>query len=249
MERIYKIVLKALSPIAVTKRQYNILFLTECFIPGWTVWGALVKLYAIKVKDGDYRKAQKDWQNARLTNFYVMDEDGKIYLPKKEGNEIKWDDLSTNEFAQKFIASEIKVSIDPLTNTSAEGMLYEREFIKPMEFVGGIKIKDDKIEQFLKQIKGENFFIGADKNAGFGRIKIEEIEGLEDNTDWVFQTLKSAQVDKYLIPAEMEVEKESTYSIFPLVLRLWDEEKGSGIKIEYKGFIRFPDFSQTHCLD
>jgi len=178
-----------------------------------------------------------------------MDEDGKIYLPKKEGNEIKWDDLSTNEFAQKFIASEIKVSIDPLTNTSAEGMLYEREFIKPMEFVGGIKIKDDKIEQFLKQIKGKNFFIGADKNTGFGRIKIEEIEGLEDNTDWVFQTLKSAQVDKYLIPAEMEVEKESTYSIFPLVLRLWDEEKGSGIKIEYKGFIRFPDFSQTHCLD
>jgi len=247
MERVYKIVLKALSPIAVTKRQYNILFLTEYFIPGWTVWGALVKLYAIGVKNGDYRKAQKDWQNVRLTNFYVMDEDGKIYLPKKEGNKIKWSDLSANEFAQKFVASEIKVSIDPLTNTSAEGMLYEREFIGPLEFIGGMKIKDDGIERFLKEIKGKNFFIGADKNTGFGRIRMEKVEKLEDNKDWIFQTLKTVQMDKYLIPAEMEVKKVCL--IFPLVLRLWDEGKGSGIKIEYKEFVQFPDFSQTHCSD
>ncbi|MCD6319173.1 MAG: hypothetical protein J7M03_00670 [Candidatus Desulfofervidaceae bacterium] len=252
MAKIYKVVLKALSPIAVTKRQYNILFLTEYFIPGWTVWGALVKLYGVEKKNGDYKKAQQEWEHVCLTNFYVM-KNNKVYLPKVKDN-IKWGHLSTDKFAQKFIASEIKVSIDPLTNTSAEGMLCEREFIKPVEFIGGIKINDvvSEVIDFLNSSKEKICFIGADKNTGFGSVRIKEIEEITDKKEpqWILKTLNIEVKENYeqpwLIPLEMSIaeDKKQAFLTFPFVLRLWNEKKGSGEEIKYLGFVQFPSFNK-----
>jgi len=253
MNKIYKIVFEALSAIAITKKQYNILYLTEFFIPGWTVWGALVKIYALN-KKVSFRAAQDEWKNVRLTNFYIY-YDKVLYLPHKRNctDNVCWGELSEEEFVRKFITSEVKVSIDPLTNTAGPEMLYEREFIKHnpegkrnISFCGFIKAPIEDLDSLLRDKK---LFIGADKNIGFGKVKIKEIspvdksESLTEEEKNLYEVIKNSKSKKYLIPVEMEIENTDTIdTIFPLVIRLWSEEKGSGEEIKFIEFVKEPCF-------
>ncbi len=234
---IYEIHLKEISPISITKRVFGILYKTEIFIPSWTMWNAFVKLYALYNKSSgmvEYETAKKELKKIRLTNFYIFDK-GKIINSFKDFDE------------RKYISSDLKVAIDPLTNTSLEGAIYEREYLIAKEFVGWVKCEDENLKNFFSTaIKNKIIFIGADKNIGFGRVKIATV--IDDRNDFIriennfVDKLENAEYasDKktYLLPPEVKdkdkdkdkVIKNKNY--FPLVLRMWDEEKGSGMKIE-----------------
>ena len=223
-DKIFQIKLKALSPISITKREFGILYETYHFIPAWTMWNCLVKLYAIKDKNLDYKSAKECFKNLRLSNFYISEERDIVY------------ELS-DEKKRKFISSDLKNAIDTLTNTSLEGALYEREYIVPnTEFVGWGKTKDESIISFINELKENKvfFFIGADKNTGFGKICITNIETNETsfldggNAKEIIKSIKTPKNTNYLLPVEFE-EKD----IFPFVVREWDNEKGSGMKISF----------------
>ena len=224
--KIFQIELEALSPISITKREFGILYQTYDFIPAWTMWNALVKLYAIKnANDGkiNYETAKDDFKKVRLTNFYIFEDN----YPKKEIQDIE---------RRKYISSDMKNAINPLTNTSLEGALYEREYIKAKNFVGWVKTHNQNICKFLKEQKNQIFFIGADKNTGLGKIKINQVKefSIQDTSnnninDIIKQLINSDyHNEKYLIPPEI-----TEYShIYPLVLRQWGE-KGSGMDLKY----------------
>ncbi len=253
MEKIYKLVLKSLSPIAITKRQYNILYLTEFFIPGWTILSTLIKLYALEVENGNYEEAQEIWKCASLTNFYIREENQPL-LPKiiEKENQIRWGSFSEEELSRKFIASEVKVCIDPLTNTAEEGMLYEREFIKPgTEFVGEIKVTEENLGKFLETLKDKVCFVGSDKTTGFGKVKIEECNKISSNSSdcWISKVFneteeisESPELECY-VPVEMRCTQKLEHFVFPLVLRMWDKVKGAGEKIKFIGFVKFPNIN------
>jgi len=102
--------------------------------------------------------------------------------------------------------------------------------------VGWGKTKDESIISFINELKENKvfFFIGADKNTGFGKICITNIETNEtsfldsDNAKEIIKSIKNPKNTRYLLPVEFE-EKD----IFPFVVREWDNEKGSGMKISF----------------
>ena len=225
--------LKTLSPIAITKRVFGILYEAEIFIPSWTMWNAFVKLYVLENTKGDkidyttYTTAQNVLKNIRLTNFYML----------RDGNII--DPFGNNKIDERnFISSDLKTAIDAKSNTSLEGALYEREYLRAKEFVGWGKFKDSKKLKifFNDKIKNKIIFIGADKNTGFGKVKIDKI--ITDENEFInnekLNKIKVAGFDdkRYLHLLPPEVNEEY---FFPLVLRMWDNTKGSGEKIEYYG--------------
>ncbi len=222
--KFFEIHLKALSPISITKRDFNIISETYTFIPAWTIWNAFVKLYAINKDLPDYSNSQEKLKSIRLTNFYIGGEDGEPLTEIKE------------EEKRKYISSDLKNAINPLTNTSLEGALYEREYIYTKNFIGWVRINNSDIElkNFFQSLKGQIFFIGSDKNTGFGKIKIEEIREIqvkEPSSDEgePKNYLLNPKNNNYLLPVEFDKKR-----FFPLTLREWEEEKGSGLKITYK---------------
>ncbi|GAB6161036.1 hypothetical protein JCM12298_01950 [Desulfothermus naphthae] len=224
-DKIFQIKLKALSPISITKREFGILYETYLFIPAWTMWNCLVKLYAIKDENLDYENAEKIFENLRLSNFYILNEaDILLHL--------------SDEKKREFISSDLKNAIDTLTNTSLEGALYEREYIIPgTEFVGWVKAENREVINFIEdQLKEKIFFIGADKNTGFGKVNVIEIEDNEDSflakekAQKIIKSIKDPTKDnRCFFPVEWEKDK-----LFPFVVREWDRDKGSGMKIEYQ---------------
>ncbi len=217
----FEIKLKALSPISITKRTFTILSETYWFIPAWTMWNAFAKLYAINRNSTDYPNSRERLKFIRLTNFYVAGENGKALTGIEE------------EEKRKYISSDLKIAINPLSNTSLEGALYEREYIYAKNFIGWLKINSSNsdLNAFFSELKGKIFFIGADKNTGFGKVKVEEIgevqeEELSSAEKEPKNCLLNPKNNNYLFPVESD-EKE----IFPFTLREWDEEKGSGMKV------------------
>jgi len=219
--KILQIKLKALSPISITKREFGILYETYHFIPAWTMWNCLVKLYAIKNKNLDYKGVKKCFKNLRLSNFYILEEENILLnLPYEK--------------RRKYIGSDLKNAIDTLTNTSLQGALYEREYIIPeTEFMGWVKTEDEEVIDFINGLKNKIFFVGADKNTGFGKIQVINI--VDDSSldkkdsDDIVKAIKEPKNNYFLFPVEWE-ENE----LFPFIVREWDKEKGSGMKIVYK---------------
>ncbi|GEM_PF-3416783 len=223
----FEIHLKALSPISITKRNLDILSETYTFIPAWTMWNAFVKLYAIKVYNNiNYKDAQGILKSIRLTNFYIAIHDKNAgdndYKPLTE---IKEEDRG------KYISADLKNAINTLTNTSLEGALYEREYIYAKNFIGWVRVNnsDTELQNFFNSLKGQIFFIGADKNAGLGKVKIEEIKTDVNLSNKPQKCLLNPENSHFLLPVETKTDK-----FYPLILREWDEEKGSGLKITYK---------------
>jgi len=221
----FEIKLKALSPISITKRTFTILSETYWFIPAWTMWNTFVKLFALCKGNRNYENAKNKLQSIRLTNFYILENNGL----ENEKTLFSFDESKH----KKYISSDLKNAINPLSNTSLEGALYEREYIHAKNFIGWLKTdsSDSDLREFFFGLKGKTFFIGADKNTGFGKVKVEEIreiqvEEFSSDEREIQNCLLNPKNNNHLFPVEFD-EKE----IFPLTLREWNEEKGSGMKI------------------
>jgi hypothetical protein len=223
-DKIFRIELNALSPISVTKRVFGILYETYHFIPAWTMWNTLVKLYALEnVEDEkiDYETAKNELREIRLTNFYIFDEND-ILLKIPENSR------------KKYIFSDFKTAIDPLSGSSLDNALYEREYIVAKKFVGWVKAPENLYVFFEEKLRGRIAFIGADKNTGFGKVKIENINsiinlnGLTGTMKDIAEKLNSPKNGIYLFPVENKSD-----DLFPVVLREWSSEKGMGSTIKY----------------
>ena len=108
-----------------------------------------------------------------------------------------------------------------------------------------------EITEFLENLEEKVCFIGADKNTGLGKVKIIEIQELtsESEENWIWKVLNKTDAEEsnqeriYLIPKEMRLTNKEDPFVFPLVVRWWDEEKGSGEEVKYVGLVKFPGFS------
>ena len=92
------------------------------------------------------------------------------------------------------------------------------------------------MDDFLSNLKDIIFFVGADKNTGFGKVIVKEVK--ENESDFfsvksIIEKIKNSNFasdkeENFLFPPEVEKD-----NLFPFVLRKWDIEKGSGEKILY----------------
>ena len=163
-DKIFRVKLKALSPVPITKRVFGILYETYQFIPAWTIWNTFVKLYAIeKFKNGkiDYESAKNKFKKIRLTNFYIFTGNGILrVIPEDKKKE--------------YVFSDFKTAIDALSGSSLDKALYEREYLIAKNFIGWVKVPDELNDFFQNELKGKIVFIGADKNTGFGKVVVKK---------------------------------------------------------------------------
>ena len=141
--------------------------------------------------------------------------------------------VSSKTSEKEIVSSDMKVSIDPMSNTAEYGQLYEREFLTANKFIGWTKAEEtSELVDFIRNLENTILFIGADKNTGFGKVLIEVVKN--DEADFfkapkIIEKIKNTEIteNNYLYPAEIKEEL-----CFPLVLHTWDMKKGCGRKIK-----------------
>lgn len=195
----YKLIFKQISPIHIGIFNYGILSETRIFIPGWTIWGALVNKYGhCKGKEEYFEEGKKIFES--ITCIYPkLGKRDKILFPKLENGEFYLGDYSENEFRAKFTDVYISTSIQPLSLTAMDESLHEIEVILPksklineedkgnLYWVGLLGINEDKKEK-IKDFLVENLDItvGGDSRYGLGIIKLEKLDQAteKDLVEW-----------------------------------------------------------------
>ncbi len=183
----YKLVFKQKQPIHIGKFEWGVVSETEIFIPGWTMWGALVNAYIIKNKAKDkneIQKIQKDFET--ITNFFPSFDGETVLEPKYKDGKFYLEDYSEEEFRYKYVKADFKTAVEPISRKAKDEHLYEFEYIIPeFYWIGLIKIENEEIKNFFEGKKLE-IFIGGDTKYGYGLLKLEDSKEAknEDLENW-----------------------------------------------------------------
>lgn len=188
----YKLIFKQISPIHIGIFNYGVLSETRIFIPGWTIWGALVNKYGQhKGKEEYFEEGKKIFES--ITCFYPkLEKENKVLFPEYKNGEFYLGDYSENEFRAKFTDVYVSTSIQPLSLTAKDESLHEIEVILPkskfvnenkenLYWIGLLGIDEDKkeeIKEFLE--KNSNISVGGDSRYGLGNMKLDELVQLNE---------------------------------------------------------------------
>ncbi|WP_050985864.1 RAMP superfamily CRISPR-associated protein [Thermoanaerobacter siderophilus] len=184
----FELTFKQLTPMHIGKYNYGVIAQTHIFIPGYTMWGALVNSYGIR--NGSSEEIFKETQDnfKMITCFYPSFDKGNIYFLeyykgmlyyKEHNSENRY---SEKEFRAKFTDTYISTAVIPDTKTAKDESLHEIETIlnrskderdnsKQLYWKGLIGLLNDKYEKFLSE--GLEIFVGGDIRYGFGKMILE----------------------------------------------------------------------------
>lgn len=124
------------SPVHIGKGQtLGIIDRTRYYIPGKTMWGAVV------AKIGQQFESENDhkWdslkkfvhRNMVFTYFFVAKQKGEtVYTPCYSKCGLKYGELTERQFETKFISSFASAGVEKVSGTASEGDLHELEFVK-----------------------------------------------------------------------------------------------------------------------
>lgn len=177
----YKLKFKQLNPIHIGKKNYGVLSETRLFIPGWTMWGALVNSYG-KLNgeiDETFQEGKTLFKN--ITCFYPEPLDGEIMFPNFKDGKLYMGNISETDFRMRYTDTYVSTAIEAPYFAAMEESLHEIEIILPGEkgnkakelyWVGLVGIEKDREEEFKKFINqlGE-IYVGGDLTYGFGKME------------------------------------------------------------------------------
>lgn len=187
----YKLKLKQMSPIHIGKKNYGVLSETRLFIPGWTMWGALVNSYG-KLnggKDENFKEGKELFE--KITCFYPKTESIDIMFPKFKDGKLHMGNTSEKEFRRRFTDTYVSTAINPVNISAKDASLHEIEIILPIDrdkrenlywegLVGIEESKKNDFEVFIEKTK--ELYVGGEIAYGFGKmdiVKDKVNEGME----------------------------------------------------------------------
>lgn len=184
---------KQLSPFHIGKYNYGVLSETEIYIPGYTMWGALVNSYGLKHGGSDdiFDQAKEKFQ--LISCFYPYFDKSNILYPEYRNGDLYYGSSSEEELRRNLTDTYISTSILPDTKSAKDGSLHEMEIVLPkckkdkrQVFWKGIigLNSDDIINSFL--LKGLEIIVGGDGRYGLGRLELDEVQkvGNDDLLEW-----------------------------------------------------------------
>jgi len=177
----YKLIFKQKQPIHIGKFEWGVVSETKIFIPGWTMWGALVNAYITKNKIHDISKIEEIQRYFEtITNFFPSFDGENILEPKYKNGNFYLGNYSEEKFRYKYIKADFKTAVEPISRKAKDEHLYEFEYIIPeFYWIGLIKIKNEEIKNFFEGKKPE-IFIGGDTKYGYGLLELEDPKEAED---------------------------------------------------------------------
>lgn len=192
-----KLVFQQLSPIHIGKKNYGVISETRLFIPGWTMWGALVNAC------GKAEDASKERFKVLQSNFEKI----SCFFPLVEANcsenipEVKFekgylfiDGIFEEELRLKLTDTYVSTAIESQSISAKDESLHETEVFLPRTvfdkdnakevrnvfWVGILGVDDSSgIDTFIKS--NPEVFVGGDSKYGFGRLKLISYKELKDN--------------------------------------------------------------------
>ncbi|NSW90417.1 MAG: hypothetical protein HPY74_07030 [Firmicutes bacterium] len=206
-----------LTPIHIGKYNYGVISESRIFIPGYTMWGALVNAYSLKngATEEVYNDAEKKFEY--ISCFYPVF-DNNIFLPEFCKGKLYYIDHANEkryteaELRAKLTDTYISTAIMPITRTSKDESLHEIEVIlnkskdnkdnvKNLNWKGVIGLSDVSYEKFLHE--GLEIFVGGDVRYGLGRLRLEskkdigenELEMWQINKDGYFRNIDNSIVN------------------------------------------------------
>lgn len=177
----YKLKLKQMSPIHIGKKNYGVLSETRLFIPGWTIWGALVNSYG-KLnggKDKNFKEGKELFE--KITCFYPKTKSVDIMFPKFKDGKLHMGNISEKEFRRRFTDTYVSTAINPVNISAKDESLHEIEIILSEDreeneslywegLIGIEESKKDDFEVFIEKTK--EIYVGGEIAYGFGKMKV-----------------------------------------------------------------------------
>ncbi len=193
---------KAKSGIHIGCRKLGMINQTRYFIPGKTIWGAVTAILSRKFMEVYDDKIYDDFKNfvrdhLIFSYFYPVVNENILYLLYEK--ELKFGNMSKEEFENKFISSYVSTAVDPASKTSEDGSLHEFEYISPKTrdgdevcFTGYLFFNEGGNRQiFIKELNNdivieksgrevqlfreiEKIQVGGERNYGFGWLELNE---------------------------------------------------------------------------
>jgi len=249
-KKFYKLIFKQLQPIHIGIGRYGVISETRIFIPGWTMWGALTKIYNQLFENGDLSKNQKLFEE--ITCFYPAfeSESFKPLLPQWKNGEFYLGSYSETVFRAKFIDTYVSTSIVPLSRMAKDESLHEINIILPsikkefseeinkeLFWVGIVKMNEDVKAKFLIENSLE-LIIGGDSRYGFGKAVLAKVEEIEEST----QEYKNMNWSNFLPFSFTSVE-----SIIENIIEIERGTNNFGVKS--RGLYYLPGFNRDEFIN
>ena len=208
----YKLTFEQVQPFHIGSLNYGVISETEIFIPGYTMWGALVNSYLRKYGFEKIEKIQKEFE--KVTCFYPIYKND-VLCPKYKDGEFYLGDLSEDEFRIDFVDTVISTSIVPLSRYAKDESLHEFDAVFPgnirkgeikdihpgdsnnhLKWIGILGLKNDGISEFLKE--QPEILVGGDARYGFGLMRLIELSEVseEELKDWNLDKDGSLYIEK-----------------------------------------------------
>jgi hypothetical protein len=176
-----KVVLRLLSPMHIGRNKLGNLQLTRGYVTGRVLWGALTQQLTRLVAKGPAtdspaycRMGKRVKKELAYTYFYpTRDPGGAVDL-------WPWD----ARYARRFLGTYASTALSYPSNSAAEGLLHEVEFISPNDLIDGapvylsgyVFVRDGgpPWEKVLSRIQ-----LGGERGYGWGRVRLVEAPRLK----------------------------------------------------------------------
>jgi len=231
----YRVVFRLLAPMHIGYRKVGNIQLTRPYVTGRVLWGALTARLTRDIvstpRGEDYiEKGKQVNERLAFTYFYpAVEEDGdyQLYLPP-------FDD----EFYYRFLFTYASTALEYDRFAAEEGSLHEVEYIgpytrdegAPVYLAGYVIAKDSGLFGWQRAL--ERVQLGGERGYGWGRVRVELMEGLQGDAIHIFDCYEvDLKADPLIITvaentpllAHTEAEGVSAAGpIEPLVGREWE---------------------------
>jgi len=207
--KIFKAKFKIKSPLHIGYYKMGLLQRARYYVPGKNLWAGVTAKITPMIKANpssfDYKTIGSFlMKNVIFSYFYLTCEERGLKPEFKEGEGLKYGELSISKFEKRFITSIPSTAIEPESLSAENESLHEIEVLLPKEkeignplYLSGyifvncladvdfsisvkdreIKINDKNITNVLK----EGIFVGGERRYGFGYIQLQKIKEKEDS--------------------------------------------------------------------
>jgi hypothetical protein len=251
--------LRALTPVHIGVGLRRIVNQTRYYIPARNLWAALTSSLTLSHTHGNPQaKDFADWGKrvddaVRFSYLFVtvkIEGQEIVYKPKYgEKKGLVWGkkEESTEQFEERFLSLAVSTAIDADRGSADEGMLFEREAIKPLIvesgneepvfFTGHVYLRtgQEAITAELLKKALQELTIGGDQNYGLGLLHLEKDLHFMECPGSDHPTINLNGLTVIEAHAFYRDDVEFAGDVEPLVARLWDAAKGPGRLLQSEG--------------
>lgn len=179
----YQLRFRQLSPLHIGMRNYGVLSETRLFIPGWTMWGALVRCYG-DGQGGTSEKYEEGKKRLATISCFYPEVAGEPLSPHWAEGELQLGSYNERNFRQEFTDVFVSTAIRPGDLSAKDSSLHETEILLPraksatkktLTWVGVLGIKsgdDDDFKTFVQKLK--QVYVGGEAAYGMGKLEISQ---------------------------------------------------------------------------